>query len=407
MDKTIILILLFLVVTGCKNAGPSYIEEEEKEEIELNSFYKTFGGAKEEYGFSLDNATDGGYILTGFTTSKGAGEWDIWIVKTDSEGNGLWSKVIGESFRENAFEIKQTSDGGYIIAAEQGLQGKGGDIYIIKINSVGEIIWEKTMGGTENEGARDIIETSDGHFVVVGYTYSLGMPGRDIWLVKLDSDGNNVWDKVYGWAYSETGFSLSETADGGFFIIGDKYNHEIGNQDIWLLKVDVDGEEEWSRKIGKNATAYGHSIVSLDDGMYVAAGVTDSLGNDWFDLWIIKFDFSGNILWENIYPFSNSEVNLFSKVDVNSTKDGGVICVGPTTLFGRDQDALLIKLDKDGIIEWSYAYGGKDNDVGLSVVQAQDGGFAFLGRTNSFGNGLYDFFLVKTDSLGRNLDLSN
>ncbi|SVB85714.1 uncharacterized protein METZ01_LOCUS238568, partial [marine metagenome] len=153
--------------------------------------------------------------------------------------------------------------------------------------------------------------------------------------------------------------------------------------------------------VDEEYSGYGHKIIQSSDGLYTIAGVTKKLGNDWWDLWMVKMDFSGNTIWEQVHTMSHIAINNWYYVDIAPTLDGGYICVGPTDQYGLDMDAILIKFDADGNIEWNQTYGGKDQDIGLSVVQAKDGGYALLGRSNSYGNGLFDFFFVKTDSIGR------
>jgi len=194
-----------------------------------------------------------------------------------------------------------------------------------------------------------------------------------------------------------------QTVDRGFLLVGSKWNPYLKKHNIWIVKVGPNGTQEWDRLVDEDYSGFGHKIVESGDGLYTVAGVTKKLGNDWYDLWMAKIDFSGNTLWEQVHSMSHIAINKWYYVNIATTNDGGIICVGPTDQYGLNMDALLMKFDSFGNIQWNGIYGGKDQDIGLSVVQAKDGGFAFLGRSNSYGNGLNDYFFVKTDSIGQSV----
>ncbi|MEC7927215.1 MAG: hypothetical protein VX767_03165 [Candidatus Neomarinimicrobiota bacterium] len=396
--KIIKICIIIFFMMGCDDTVDSWDPI-----LDDTTFYKVFGGDREDYGFSVDVTKDGGYILAGFSTTYGNGSWDVWIVKTDSKGNGEWHRTFGTKGKEVAFQVNEMADGGYVILGEHGVPGKSGDILFIQTDKEGYHQNQVTYGGTANDGGRQIISTSDGGYAIIGYTYSYGGGGRDIWLIKTDENGKEEWNKTYGWVYNETGFSLIQTVDDGFLLVGSKWNWKLKKHNIWIVKVGPTGAEEWDRVIDEEYSGYGHKIIKSSDGLYTIAGVTKKLGNDWWDLWITKMDFSGNTIWEQIYTMSHIAINNWYYVDIAPTLDGGYICVGPTDQYGLDMDAILMKFDVNGNNEWKQTYGGKNQDIGLSVVQAKDGGFALLGRSNSYGNGLYDYFFVKTDSIGQSV----
>ena len=371
--------------------------------INQETFYKVFGGDKEDYGFSVDTTNDGGYILAGFSTSYGNGNWDAWIVKTDKNGNGIWHRSFGTPLRESAWQIMQTNNNGYTILGEHSPDNQKGNILLIQTDSLGYALNQKSYGGEENDGARQIIKTSDGGFAIIGYTYSFTAGGRDIWLIKTDLNGNEEWSKSYGWVYNETGFSLIETIDNGFLLVGSQWNPKVNKHNIYIVKVDSKGLLEWEKNIHENNEGFAHKIIKTSDGLYAISGISKKLGNNWYDLWVAKMDFSGNFFWQQIYSTSHIALNQFYFVDIKPTNDGGLISIGPSDQFGKNMDALLMKFDSDGNNDWYKTYGGKNQEIGLSVVQARDGGYAFIGRSNSYGNGLYDYFFVKTDSIGQSV----
>jgi len=396
--KRTFLCLAILFIYNCGGAGDDWDPT-----LEDTTFYKLFGGDKEDYGFSVDMTDDGGYILAGFSTTYGNGWWDAWIVKTDAKGNGEWHRSFGTTGKEAAFQVMQMDGGGYLILGEHGPAGKAGDILLIQTNAEGYHQNQVTYGGTNNDGARQIIQTADGGYAIIGYTYSYGGGGRDMWLIKIDKDGKEEWSKPYGWVYNETGYSLVQTIDGGFILVGSKWNYKLKKHNIWIVKVGPTGEQEWDRIIDEEFSGYAHKIIQSKDGLYALAGVTKKLGNDWWDLWMAQMDFSGNTVWEQVHSMSHIAINEWYNVDMKPTNDGGFICVGPTDQYGLDMDVILMKFDSMGNIQWNGIYGGKGQDIGLSVVQTKDNGYAFLGRSNSYGNGLNDYFFVKTDSIGQSV----
>lgn len=371
--------------------------------LESTTFYKVFGGKNEDYGFSLDDTIDGGYILSGFSTTYGNGSWDAWIVKTDSNGNAEWHKSYGTTNREVAKQIMQTKSGNYIILGDHGVPGKGGNILFIQTDVDGNIINEQSYGGINNDGATQIIETTDGGYAIIGYTYSYGSGGRDFWLIKIDETGNEIWSKAFGGIYNETGYSLLQTQDKGFILVGTKWNIYLKKHNIWLLKVGSTGDIEWERIINETSSGYGQKIIESLDNSYIVGGVTKELGNDWYDLWLLKMDYFGNTIWEQVYSMSYIRQNSFFNIDISPTNDKGIIVVGPTNQYGLDLNVILMKFNSSGFIEWNELYGGKGEDIGLSVIQTKDKGYAFAGRTNSYGNGLYDYFFVKTDTVGKSV----
>jgi len=209
---------------------------------------KTLGGFGREFGFSVQETDDGGYIITGAKKPSWFANYDLWILKTDSNGNIEWEKLFGESKEDLGFSVCQTTDGGYIAVGYKSFS-LGKKLYIVKTNSSGDTVWERLYGGVNTAEGAFIQETSDGGYIVTGYYYisSKEGPKEDLWLLKLDSSGFNEWDKTFGGAGRDIGLFVQQTKDGGFVITGLTESFGSGGGDVWLIKTDYQGNIEWDR----------------------------------------------------------------------------------------------------------------------------------------------------------------
>ena len=200
---------------------------------------RTYGGSGYDEAWSLIQTTDGGYAVAGYTSSKGAGGYDAWVIRLDQEGNKVWDKTYGGSQDDGAWSLIQTTDGGYAVAGYTSSKGAGGrDFWVIKLDSQGNIVWDRTYGGRRDDLANSIIQTTDGGFVVAGFTCSKGAGRADAWIIKLDSEGNKKWEKTYGGSMADSINSLIQTIDGGFVVAGFTYSKGAGNSDVWIFKLD-------------------------------------------------------------------------------------------------------------------------------------------------------------------------
>ena len=211
------------------------------------TFNKTFGGSGADYAYSVQQTTDGGYILAGYTASFGAGSIDAWLIKTDADGNKVWDKTFGGSGDDIAYAVQQTSDGGYILAGYTWLLGAWYDAWLIKTDANGNKVWDKTFGGRRSDFAYAVQQTSDGGYILAGWTagsYFVGNPYA--WLIKTDANGNKVWDRTfggraYGGSSQEIANSVQQTSDGGYILAGSTYSIGAGDGDAWLIKTDANG----------------------------------------------------------------------------------------------------------------------------------------------------------------------
>jgi hypothetical protein len=368
-----------------------------------NKFVKTFGGSESDYGRSVEQTTDGGYIITGFTESFGNGLIDVWLIKTDSQGNEEWNQTFGGSESDYGNSVQQTTDGGYIITGT--LESDGiVNVYLIKTDSDGNEEWNQTFGGNSNDLGRSVQQTSDGGYVITGGTSSFGNGDRDTWLIKTDSNGNEEWNQTFGGSGRDEGRSVEQTTDGGFIITGRTESFGNGGYDVWLIKTDSNGDEVWNQTFGGSEDDYGLSVEQTTDGGYIITGHTDSFGNGSSDVWLIKTDSNGNEEWNQTFGGSSGDYGY----SVEQTTDGGFIITGGTGSFGNGYyDVWLIKTDFQGNEEWNQIFGGSESDYGYSVEQTTDGGYIITGFTFSFGNGGSDVWLIKTDSEGNTVPFGN
>ena len=361
---------------------------------------KTFGGIEMDRGYSVQQTSDGGYIITGATSNFGSGGTDVWLIKTDASGTESWNKTFGGTSYETGRSVKQTSDGGYVIVATTDSYGNGKlDYWLIKTDSEGNEEWNKTFGGTDNDELPSVQQTADGGYALVGATRSYGSGGQDVWLIKTDASGTELWNKTLGGTDDEIGHAFQQTTDGGYIITGAIQYSENNKYDALLIKTDSNGAELWSKTFGGSERDYTFAVQQTTDGGFIISGLTRSFGNgqnlvnkDANDVWLIKTDASGIELWSKTFGGSKSDYAYA----VQQTIDLGYIIVGSTWSFGNGRINLwLIKTDSNGTELWNKTFGGSEYDKGRSVQQTSDGGYIIVGTTSSYGNGSDDIWLIK------------
>jgi predicted secreted protein len=349
---------------------------------------KTFGGSNTDFATSVRQTSDGGYIIAGRTESFGAGGWDVWLIKTDPTGNTTWSKTFGGSDNDQAASVQQTTDGGYVIAGLTESFGAGRwDVWLIKTDSSGTATWDKTFGGLVNEAASSVQQTSDGGYIIAGWTSSW----PDVWLIKTDSSGNATWSKTFGGLVNDEATSVQQTSDGGYVIAGLTESFGAGGWDVWLIKTDSSGNATWDKTFGGSNNDVATSVQQTSDGGYIIAGSTLSFGAGGEDVWLIKTDSSGDETWDKTFGGSDND----HAASVQQTSDGGYIIAGSTLSFGAGGDNVwLIKTDSSGTATWYKTLGGSGTDFATSVRQTSDGGYIIAGLT-SYGAGNGDVWLLR------------
>ncbi len=361
---------------------------------------KVYGGTGSDMAVGNNLQTiDGGYIFSGNTASFGAGGLDGWIVKTNSVGDLDWNLTYGGSLDDSFSDMIKAKDGGYLLSGYTKSFGAGSyDFWLLKVNASGAEQWSQTYGGTDSDQGIALVQTADGGYAIAGYTNSSGAGGFDAWLVKTDATGNMQWNKTYGGTGNDYGMALVQSADGGYAISGRTAPVGSAINDFWLVKTDSSGTLQWSKTYGGTANEQVNSMTLTGDGGYTLFGVTSSFGAGAQDNWLVKTDSSGNIQWNKTYGGTANEYGLYAI----QTNDGGYALTGGTMSFGvGGEDVLLIKTDSSGNQLWMKTWGGSANEEGYSICQAADGSFIVESHTRSFGYGSssgFDWYLIKADN---------
>ncbi len=357
---------------------------------------RTYGGTIDDYAQSVQETSDGGYIVAGVTYSLSGESYDFYVVKTNSQGDTLWTRTYGGSNYDEAWSVQQTADGGYIVAGFTQSFGVSGDFYLVKTNSSGDTLWTRTYGGGNWDGAYSVRQTADGGYIVAGSTCSFGAgtPSfNNFYLVRTNSQGDTLWTRTYGGSYGDVAWSVQETAGGGYIMAGITYSFGAGLGDCYLVKTNTQGDTLWTRTYGGSSDDQAYSVDQTADGGYIVAGDTRSFGAGEQDFYLVKTNSQGDTLWTRTYGGGNWD----GAYSVRQTADGGYILAGYTESFGAgDYDLYLVKTNSQGDTVWTRTYGGSGDDGAYSVQQAADGGCIVAGWTDSFGAGLEDMWLVRT-----------
>ncbi len=353
---------------------------------------RTYGGANEDVPLSVIQTDDGGYAMAGRTSSFGAGNFDFWLVKTDGAGEEQWNKTYGSTGNERAEGgIVQTADGGYLLVGHKGVEPNR-DMWIVKTDSDGNMTWNRTFGGSSDDTGRGAVLTDDGGYLLLGNTKSFGAGDYDFWLIKTNSTGHAQWNKTYGGSTVDLAASLVRSLDGGYTLAGRTNSFGAGSHDFWLVKANLTGGVEWTQTLGTSDFEAAYAIVQMNDGGYAVAGQTGISGPS-EDFWLVKTNATGGEEWNTTYGGGGQEHDLSM---VQSEPDNGLVMVGYTDSFGAgSRDFWAIKTDVNGTHRWNQTFGGNSDDIATSVIQTGDGGFAIAGCTKSYGNGNWDFWLVK------------
>jgi hypothetical protein len=352
----------------------------------------TFGGDYRDEGIGVLQTSDGGYIVAGNTQpSFGYGNGDIWMIRTDQYGDTLWTKTLGGSGDDVCSGICLTTGGGFIIVGTTSSFGAGNtDVWLIKTDSSGDTLWTKTFGTTKYEAGRCIQRTSDGGFIFLGdfsWSWPNGTSQQGIWLLKTDSNGDTLWTSIIYRDFHTESSSIQETSDGGYIVVG--YSLAISEFDLWVIKTDSNGDTLWTKTYDKGKA---YSVLQTADDGYVIVGAKIPYSYVGY-IWLLKTDCNGDTLWTKTYgdPFINIGYS------VKKTTDGGYVIAGGTSdSYMPFSYFKIIRTDSIGSALWTKTY--SNGTYGYDIQLTTDGGYIAVGyvyidlwATNS------DILLIKTE----------
>ncbi|MEL1226239.1 MAG: Ig-like domain-containing protein [Candidatus Neomarinimicrobiota bacterium] len=359
-------------------------------------FSKTFGSnEKSELGRSIIQTIDSGFVMLGEVDN------DILLMKSNRYGDMEWQQSFGGSQTDIASHIEQASDGGFIISATTESYGQGGkDIWLFKTSSSGLIEWNKYIGTPYDDYSGQVLETEDGGFIVIGSKGSSDQNDNDIWLIKTNSQGDSSWTRSYGGSQFDRGNDILADNQGGFILLGSTESQGNGGKDIWLLKVDENGNDQWNNTYGNGSDDIGQSMIRTLDGGFLIRYLIESYGEGNTSVGLLRLGPNRQELWTKTVGGSMGITGRgFQKV---SDDEYMMSC----SLFDNGKNsynAYIIKIGDSGDIIWDKIFGGEESDRARSIVQTLDGGYAIAGSTCNYGNGNKldpDLWLIKTDSEG-------
>jgi hypothetical protein len=404
---------------------------------------KNYGGSKNDVANAVVKTQDGGAAVLGYTQSingdisdKTTEGFDFWVLKLDADGNLQWNKTFGGSEDDRGNDILQTNDGGYAIlgystSSDQDVPGNAGsqDFWMVKLDANGAISWSKTFGYLGADSGTSLLQTADNSYLITGIldvTASGGQgnsrnsqrhAGGDIWAIKLSENGDLQWSKYFGGSFTDAPFGVVETEDQNFIIAGSSDSADVdisknnGSYDFWVLKITSEGSLLWERSFGGSEIDEGRAITSTNDGNFIIVGDTRSADKDVSnnhgaaDVWIIKMNTDGNLIWEKTIGGSSFDVAR----SVTKTQDNGFIISGSSrslddgfTNQGQN-DALLLKIDSEGNLIWKQTIGGSEIDFFYDAVQLNNTTLIAVGETNSSNGdltenkGFSDALIIKTN----------
>jgi hypothetical protein len=356
-------------------------------------FQKVYGLVGDSWGNCVQETKDKGFIISGSTFGVGAGSNDVYLLKIGENGSLKWTKTFGGSGMDYGCSIQQTDDGGFIIGGyTTSFSGTTqGDLYLVKTDSSGQLQWSKTFGGSQDDVGYSVLQANDGGFILVGMTTSFGAGSGDVYMVKVSPKGSLLWAKTYGGSGWDDGRSVQQTKDGGFIITGWTESFGSGGRDIYLIKTNSDGTLQWSKTFGGTGYDIGWSVQQTHDNGFIITGRGDSFGGG---VYLVKTDSVGALQWSKTFIAAN---NL--SCCVQQTNDSGfIICGGRSVSTHGDADAYLLKISSNGTFQWSRNFGGTGNQSGAAIRKLDNGGYIIVGEADDSTTG--NVLLIRTDSSG-------
>jgi hypothetical protein len=360
-------------------------------------FQRTLGNSLGDYATTIKRTSDSGFIITGSTWIGTGADERIWLIKTNSFGDTLWTRYFGGSTSAGGIEdVVETHDSGYLVVSGDTYMIGNKNIYLCKFSREGDLLWTRSIGGSNHDYMNSVEELEDEGFILSGYSKSYGTGNGDAVILRTDKMGNPQWMMTYGGADFDIASCIRQTPDHGFIVVGRTASFGAGNQDCLVFRIDSAGALLWSKTYGGTEGENGLSVCESLAG-FLVAGTSLSYGAGGGDIMVIKINATGDIIWSKTYGG-----NLYDGMNsIQRLSDGNFIISGSTQSFGNgSSDAYLLKINENGDLLWSKTYGGADLENAYSSIEMNNGEIIFAGQTKSSGAGGTDIFLVKTDAGG-------
>lgn len=362
-------------------------------------FHTHFGSSGDDVGTDIIQTLDSQYIAIGYTGGFDASQMDILVTKLDKLGVPIWQKTYGGINGDIAKSIVELPDSSLVFVGYSNSYGNGGyDAILYRVDKVGNLIWRKYFGGADWDFAYSICRTIDGNLIVCGSTYSYGRGGSDAFLLKLDYNGNFLWNKVYGSTKDDDLKKIIETIDGGFIGTGTTKGYGDSLGDIWITKFNSQGDSTWFKTDGGNKMEVGNSIVQDVNGDYLICGGSESFTSGKEDAYIVKYSNSGGLMWYRYYGLASDNEESYDVANSRSTYGSMVITYGTSEQSPYLTDIKTLLLDFDGYYVRGGSFGGPQVDIGYALCNTFDKGYIACGYTDGYNALMKDFFVVKYDS---------
>jgi len=343
------------------------------------------GGSAADVVGALTATSDGGQLLGGYTNSFGAGNADAWAVKLDALGNIAWQKAIGGAANDTFYAVLETGDGGFLCAGDSFSADADGDALVVKFEADGDLAWQRLYGGDQADSGRALIATEDGGYLLSGFSASFGSGSTsDAWVLKLNAGGAIQWQRTYGGGGHDDAYAIAPAPNGAFVLAGESASFGDSDGDVWYFKINGEGALLWQKVIGGSNTDLANAIGATSDGGFIIGGQTGSFGAGDFDAWLIKLNAAGDVVWQKAYGGSREE----TLTGLTALADRGFLFDSGTISFGLSvSDSWIVRVDRNGDVVWQRLYGGGASESAYGSLELSDGRLIAIGFTGSYGAG--------------------
>lgn len=362
-------------------------------EVYTKVWEKIYGGKEDDIAYDIVALENGESAIVGTCKSFEARDSDICVSRMSADGQMLWTILLGGEKEDKGKAITRAADGNLFVLGRTKSLSKNydRDIYVAKVSLAGKLLWEKAMGGKRDENAGGIVGTDDGGVIFAGDSESFGKTYRDIYYGKLNKDGKTVFSRVIGGKKTDEAHGLTRLKDGTIALVGMRDVNRKNYEDFFIMKMDQNGKIIWTKTFGEYDDDSLEDVTATMDGGMVAVGKTRSYGSEQTDLTVMKLNSDGKVIWHKIYGFKYYEYGNA----VTMTQDGGFMIAGGTSTLGKGSHSVyMLALDKHGTLVWSHVYGDKNRDVAYGIARMSDGSVVTVGGSDSFSRSK-DFYMIK------------